>query len=508
MPIYECACGNFEVIGSKTELKERAVEGWEKFDGQSPHRPWVDAVKIKCSKCGKIISRIADVGNPWLDAGIVSFSTLVDPITKKVSYLDDRKYWQKWFPFELVCESFPGQFKNWFYSIIVMSVVLEKIAPVKTIFGYALVKDEQGEEMHKTKGNAIWFDEAAEKIGVEPMRWLYVKQNPADNLRFGYKATEETARKLLTLYNVFEFFKLYSGQDFIVNDRGRVKVEHILDRWIISKLNLLIKKATESLDKYNPAAASLAIEDFFINDLSLWYLRRSRQRFQRPQNKEEKRAGQETLYFVLLNLAKLIAPMMPFLAEEIYHELKTPCESVHLESWPRFDEKLVDSRIVEQMDLARKICENGHRLRAAAGIKVRQPLSKLKIKNEKSKITDELASLIKDEVNVKEIVFDSTIQEEIELETKITPDLKDEGLLRELIRQINALRKEAKLTTKDKIRLYYQTESKNLKDIFNHFADKLKEATFSQDLLDGESKEAKIRKEIKIDGEKITLTLC
>ncbi|MBU4204723.1 class I tRNA ligase family protein, partial [Patescibacteria group bacterium] len=149
LPIFECQCGNFEVVGSKEELKKLAVAGWEKFEGHSPHRPWIDEVKIKCSKCGELVSRISDVGNPWLDAGIVPFSTM--------GYYQNRDYWKKWFPIELVCESFPGQFKNWFYSIIVMSVVLENISPVKTIFGYASVRDEKGEEMHKSKGNAIWF---------------------------------------------------------------------------------------------------------------------------------------------------------------------------------------------------------------------------------------------------------------------------------------------------------------------------------------------------------------
>ncbi|MGB9637495.1 MAG: class I tRNA ligase family protein, partial [Microgenomates group bacterium] len=187
LPIWECTeCGNFEVIGSKEELEKKAVEGFEEFAGHTPHRPWVDKVKIKCSKCGKIVSRVPDVGNPWLDAGIVPYSTLIDPKTKKVSYLTDKKYWQEWFPADFITECFPGQFKNWFYSILAMSTVLEGKSPFKVLLGHALVRDEKGEEMHKTKGNAIWFDEAAEKMGVDVMRWMYVRQNPELNLNFGY----------------------------------------------------------------------------------------------------------------------------------------------------------------------------------------------------------------------------------------------------------------------------------------------------------------------------------
>ncbi|MCH2312272.1 MAG: class I tRNA ligase family protein, partial [SAR202 cluster bacterium] len=165
LPIYKCECGNFDVIGSEKELKQRAVSGWSKFDGKTPHRPWIDFVEIECSLCGKQISRIKDVGNPWLDAGIVPFSTL--------GYRNDRDNWKEWFPADWISESFPGQFRNWFYSLLTMSTVLENIEPTKAIFSYALMRDEKGAEMHKSKGNAIWFEDAAEKMGVDAMRWLY-----------------------------------------------------------------------------------------------------------------------------------------------------------------------------------------------------------------------------------------------------------------------------------------------------------------------------------------------
>ena len=193
LPIYKCVCGHVDVLGSETELKERAVEGWEEFEGHSPHRPWVDAVKIRCSQCGEVVSRIKDVGNPWLDAGIVPFSTLVDRKTGNVSYLaDDKSYWREWFPADWISESFPGQFRNWFYSLLTMSTaLLENQEPFRSVFSYALMRDEKGEEMHKSKGNALEFVEAAERMGVDAIRWVFVRHNPAQNLSFGYGTADE-----------------------------------------------------------------------------------------------------------------------------------------------------------------------------------------------------------------------------------------------------------------------------------------------------------------------------
>ena len=190
LPIFECACGWFDVIGSRDELKERAVAGWDEFDGHTPHRPHIDAVRVKCGKCGKEAPRIKDVGNPWLDAGIVAYST--------VNYSTDREYWAKWIPADLVTECFPGQFRNWFYAMLAMSTMMENVPPFKTLLGHALVRDEKGEEMHKSSGNAIWFEHAAEKMGVDVMRWIFCRQDPASNLNFGYGIGKQLER---TVFN-------------------------------------------------------------------------------------------------------------------------------------------------------------------------------------------------------------------------------------------------------------------------------------------------------------------
>lgn len=505
LPVFECKeCGNFEVIGSKKELKERAVEGWENFEGHTPHRPWVDEVKIKCSKCGAVVSRIKDVGNPWLDAGIVPFSTMVDPKTKELSYAADKKYWKEWFPAQFICESFPGQFKNWFYSLLVMSVVLEDANPTETIFGYASVHDEKDEEMHKSKGNAIWFDDAVEKIGADPMRWMYMRQNPAENLRFGYNAADEIKRKLLTLYNSIEFFHTYADKK-----EASSESKNILDRWIVSRLNSLIEKMTQNLNEFNAMSATLAAEDFFINDLSLWYIRRSRKRFQNPSDEKEKNEAVGTLYGVLLNFLKLIAPVMPFFAEENYQKLREAAmpESIHLVDWPKAG-KLIDEKLEEGMAKVREIVTQALAERAKAGIKVRQPLLSLKLKNSKIKIDEELLDLIKDEVNVKEILFDDKIGSEVKLDLDITPELREEGLIREIIRNIQGMRKEANLKPKDQIKVEYQGTGELASILENNREGVIKEAKVKELSVGGESGQAfDTEKTMEADGQKLLLKI-
>ena len=191
LPIWVCSkCSHFEVIGGKEELKAKATDGWKGFEGHTPHRPWIDEVKIECEKCGSGMDRISDVGNPWLDAGIVSFSTVSKDNKSEPLYLTDKKEFEKWYPADFITESFPGQFKNWFYSLLAMSTVLEGKQPFKNVLGFATLLGEDGRAMHKSWGNAVEFNEGADKIGVDVMRWMYVRQNPTDNLLFGYHVAD------------------------------------------------------------------------------------------------------------------------------------------------------------------------------------------------------------------------------------------------------------------------------------------------------------------------------
>jgi len=438
LPIWECGkCGKFTVIEGKEELKKMTVSGWEKFSGHSPHRPWIDEVKIKCS-CGETVSRIPDVGNPWLDAGIVSFSTMP----------------KEWFPADFITESFPGQFKNWFYSLLAMATILEDKAPSRTVLGFATLLAEDGRPMHKSLGNAIEFNEGADKIGVDVMRWMYVTQNPADNLLFGYHKADEVRRRFhLILWNIYNFFVAYANIDKFKSQkspaspseagRAKVKSQNVLDRWILSRLNQLIQAITKSLEDYDAFTASHVIEDF-VNDLSTWYVRRSRDRVGPT--------VYATLYEVLVTLTKLLAPFTPFLAEEIYKNL-TGKESVHLEDWPKAGE--IDKEIDKDMDIVRKICELGHAARKEAKIKVRQPLGKCQISNVKFQISNDLVQLIKDELNVKKVEFKTGKGElKVELDTKMIPELKREGEAREFVRQIQELRKKEGCALDEKIEVF------------------------------------------------------
>lgn len=454
LPIYECKkCGNFEVIGSEEELKERAVEGWDKFEGHTPHKPYIDEVKIKCSECGEIVSRIDDVGNVWLDAGIVPFSTLTDPKTGKVSYMTDKKYWQEWFPINFITESFPGQFKNWFYSMIAVSTVLEKTNPFETVLGYASMLGEDGRMMHKSWGNSIEFNEGADKIGVDVMRWMFFAQDPEQNILFGYKKADEVRRKFhLMLWNIYNFFVTYANIDGFEGKGERMKgEENILDRWILSRLNNTLKLVTEELVRFKSEPAALSIESF-VNDLSLWYVRRSRDRVGADvDNKTDKNSFYSTMYEVLVTLSKTLAPVMPFIPDEIYTNL-TGEESVHLADWAEVNEKTIDVELEKEMQAAREIVEKALSQRKLAGIKVRQPLQELIIKNQQLRIRDEVLALIKDEVNIKSInITEGKGELEVELDNQISDVLKAEGEAREIVRQIQEERKKLGTSLTEKV---------------------------------------------------------
>jgi len=431
LPIYECKCGHFEVIGGKEELESRAVAGWDKFSGNSPHKPWIDEVKIKCKKCDSVISRINDVGNVWLDAGIVSFSTLP----------------KDWFPADFITESSPGQFKNWFYSLIAMSTVLAKQNPFKTVLGFASLLAEDGRAMHKSWGNAIEFTQGADKMGADVMRWIYARQQPTDNLLFGYKKADEARRQFhLMVWNIYNYFVTYANLD---NFDPKLKIENgkltILDKWVLARLNQTINSVTLSLDNFDAFGASHAIEDF-VNDLSLWYVRRSRSR-------DDRAVVNDTLYQVLVTLCKLMAPILPYITEEMYQNL-TREESVHLANWPTHQKlKGSDLKLIEDMKQVRKLVEAGLAARKAVNVKVRQPLRKI-IFNTQCSMSDELLQLIKDELNIKNIEFDKNQEQLAVLDLDLDEELIEEGKLRELIRSVQNARKEAGARLNQHIILY------------------------------------------------------
>jgi len=422
LPIYECACENFDVLGGREELKSRAVEGWEVFEGHSPHRPHIDAVNIACSKCGSRVMRIPDVGNPWLDAGIVPYST-VRPTQERNDptrgYPFDRSYWSEWFPADFITESFPGQFRNWFYAILAMSTVLEKKSPFKKLLGFATLKDEHGEEMHKSKGNAIWSDEAAEKMGAEVMRWLFAGHNPELNLNFGFATGEEVKRKLLTLWNVYSFFVTYAEIDgFKPGGKSNPpQARPVLDRWILSRLHGLARDGGRHYEAFDTVAIVRQAEAF-LEALSTWYVRRSRRRFWKSEDDQDKRMAYETLYECLVVLIKLLAPILPFLTEEMYQNLVRSVdagapESVHHCEFPVSDQSLIAPQLEEAMAFVRRVVALARSLRNDRQVKVRQPLPMLVVRAE-SEVEREALSLlgeiVKEELNVKSLEVRPTLE--------------------------------------------------------------------------------------------------
>jgi isoleucyl-tRNA synthetase len=409
LPIYDCsACGHIEVIGGREELRRRAVEGWDVLEGHTPHRPYVDAVRIACSSCGAVVERIKDVGNPWLDAGIVPFSTM--------HYREDPDYWAKWFPADFITESFPGQFRNWFYAMLAMSTVLRREPPFLTIFGYATLFGEDGRPMHKSWGNAIEFDEAAERMGVDVMRWMYVNARPEDNILFGWHAADEARRQLLVLWNVYAFFVTYARiagwaptRDL---DDGLAPEDGLpaLDRWILSRSAGLAEGVARELGDYDAAAAGRLI-GAYIDDLSTWYLRRSRDRMRAGAAPDDQRQAFATLHASLVALSRILAPILPFLAESMYQNLVVSVlpaapDSIHLTRWPAAAlEVHRDEALERAMATARRAVELARNLRASAGIRVRQPIARmwLAVPGSDLRELEPLLDLLRDELNVKAI---------------------------------------------------------------------------------------------------------
>ena len=426
LPIWVFEDGSFFVVGSKEELAELAVEGFDSFSNHSPHRPWIDKVKIKHPKTGLIGLRVKDVGNPWLDAGIVPFSTL--------NYNTDRKYWEKWFPGDFVVECFPGQFRNWFYSLLAMSAEMEGKAPFKTLLGHALVKDENGREMHKSWGNAIWFDDAAEKMGVDVMRWMYSLQNVEQNLLFGYGAADEVRKKLITLWNVYSFYATYAAVDGFDPIKNPFKWDNlsVLDQWVIAKTHLLIQNADQSLDTFR-ADAFMKNFEMYLEDLSNWYIRRNRRRFWKSEDDEDKKAAYATLYHVLENVIKIIAPVLPFVSDSIYQNLirnsdSNSLESVHLCDFPRSNKEYINMGLIKNVDALKKSVELGRSARNTSDVRIRQPLSKALFAVEDDKVSKFILDnqdIVLDELNVKSL--ERITESDQLIDYKIKPNLRTLG---------------------------------------------------------------------------------
>ncbi|MEK6918787.1 MAG: isoleucine--tRNA ligase [Nanoarchaeota archaeon] len=472
LPIWECECGHTEVVGSLEELKEKAINKKKVDELPEIHRPWIDEIKIKCEKCGKESERIKDVGDAWLDAGIVMFSTL--------NYLKDKKYWGEWYPADFITENMPGQQRGWFNAIMWAGITLSEKAPFKTILGYESLRDEKGEEMHKSKGNAIWFDDAAEKIGADPMRMLYMLQDPGQELKFGYGALKEPQNNLNILYNL--------GKLVENSPKGELRIE---DKWIMSKFSTLTEKVTEELENLHPHLAMRALQNFWLNDLSRGYIQMIRERLS-----ENDLAAKTVIKEIYLGLLKLLSPIIPFTTERVWQELRerktVSEESVHLCDWPKSNPKLVDIGLEGRFENIMTIIEAGMRERDRAQIGLKWPLKTLDI-TAKFNIDEEMIEVIKRQLNVKEVVAEKEKNSEelsLQFDTKMTPILEAEGFAREISRGVQAERKKTGLVKTDIINLEVVVPEKLAKNIVK-FEKSIKERTNAKEIEISDEKSIK-----------------
>ncbi len=604
LPIWECdACGNFEVIGSDDELKDRASGGLDVLGDHTPHRPYIDAVTVPCSKCGTSMNRVRDVGNPWLDAGIVPFSTL--------SYRKDPGFWKQWYPADWISESFPGQFRNWFYSLLAMATVMEGTPPFMENFGYALLLGPDGDPMHKSSGNMIEFNEAADLMGVDTMRWLFCSHKPENDLIFAYAKPENDPQSgvrtgadvrkefIIPLWNVYSFFANYARLDgwqptgeFDPNypEGPTPQSDNLLDKWILARLNQAVERAGASIDASDFMSATMVAEAF-LDDFSNWYVRRSRRRFWKSEHDTDKNTAYATMYHVLVKFAKTLAPFIPFIAEVIYQNLVRSVrpeayESIHHTAWPHVDTSISDDDLLEQMSLARRVASLGLSARANANLKVRQPLSKVLVHTGKAVMRPELVETVLDELNVKQFEFveqeDALVNykvlpdnkllgpkfgakfpevkaalmhadpswvasnvnagiavkldvagETVELapetilvsteplpglavasdkyltvgiDATLTPELKSEGLAREVVRRVQDMRKNAGFNIEDRITTCYQAQGV-LVDVFITWGEYIAAETLTTRLLDAPPIEGAYAEEHTLEGEKLLLAV-
>jgi isoleucyl-tRNA synthetase len=408
---------------------------------------------------------VPEVIDCWFDSGAMPFGQahwpFAWPQTQNSKVKSQKLSPPKLFPADYIAEGI-DQTRGWFYTLLAISTLLGFGPPYKNVISLGHVLDEKGEKMSKSKGNVVDPWEMIKKYGTDSIRWYFFTINhPADPKLFSEKDIKESFRKfILTFWNCFVFFKTYKAK---VTNFEIKKPKSQLDKWIISRIQNLILKVTEDLEKYEITDAARAIEKFVIEDLSLWYIRRKRPIFQRPKNKIELKEATKVLGYLISTLVKLIAPFCPFFAEYIWQKIneeKGKIISVHLQDWPKVKRELIDRDLEEKMEITREIVKEALAERAKSKIKVRQPLSKLQISNKELKKEKELLELIKEEVNVKEIVFG----EKFELDKEITPQLKEEGIVREVVRHIQVARKEMGFERKDKVVVEFKAEGE-LRDL-------------------------------------------
>ena len=433
LPIWKCPCGKEKIIGSVEELKKEAIKfPKEKID---LHKPWIDKIKLKC-QCGKEMTRISDVIDCWYDSGSAFFAQFHYPF-------ENKKEFEKRFPYDYIAEAI-DQTRGWFYTMHILAGILFDTSAYKNCICAGHIVDDKGEKMSKSKGNIIKPRDILDKTGVDAVRLQFFTSDAGSQKRFSYELMKESVIGFLNvLYNCHSFYNQLDSK------KGSIKIE---DKWILSKLNNLIKDVSQDLNNYELSKPFDKINNFVINNFSRGYIKMTRDR----------EDTKEIVGKVLKNISLLLAPFAPYISEYIYKDFSK--KSVHLSEWPKHDEKKINLELEKEMELTMKVIEGGLSERDKAQIGLKWPLQKAKIYGKDVDIDDELINILKSQLNVKEVIIEDGEELKVELDIKITPELESEGYARELARQVQEFRKKLGLNKKELIELYI-TSSDDFKDI-------------------------------------------
>ncbi len=525
LPIWGCEkCGSFECVGSIEELGEKpGVTGLTQ--PLDIHRPYIDRVSFSCGKCGGDMKRTPEVMDCWFDSGSMPFAQLHYPFENKDLF--DKEVGIADFISEGV-----DQTRGWFYSLHAISTLLFDRPCYRNCICLELVLDAQGKKMSKSKGNVVAPMDVVMKHGADALRWYcYTSAPPGMVRRFDTAMVADVTRRfLLTLWNVYSFFVTYANIDKYVPDLSKTVTElPEIDRWLLSELNQLVKDVDNEMENYNPTSAGRRIEEF-VDDLSNWYVRRSRRRFWKSENDTDKLSAYNTLYHCLVTVAKLLALFTPFVAEEMYRTLvcsvaKDAPESIHLVDFPVADESKIDRDLSLDVQLAMRVSSLGRAARSKAGIKVRQPLAKVVVRVPSARLTIttyaptvEIRAQVLEELNVKAIEFVETLDElnkpgfvtstegevGVAVPTEIPPELAAEGLAREIVHRLQTMRRSAGFEIADYITTFYQGDE-YVRQVMTDFADYLKQETLSRQLIEGVSAEGAYAETHKLSGHTIVL---
>lgn len=545
LPIWSCAdCGHRECIGSRADLRKLAMDRAAVDALDDYHRPYIDRIELKCESCGRAMKRTPELMDVWLDSGAMPFAQWHYPFENKEEF-------ERMYPADYICEAV-DQTRGWFYTLHAEAVLLNSVMPgvFKQPYSYANVictghiQDEKGRKMSKSVGNVVDAWTVIDQSGADALRWyLFTATRPGDARRFSPQLVQESLRRFfLTYWNTYSFFVTYANLDDFDPTKNGPGTTTELDRWVLSELNALVQKVTDGLENYDPTTTGRAIQDF-VDDLSNWYVRRSRRRFWKGEVDEDKTAAYQTLYTCLVTVAKLLAPYTPFVAEAVYQNLvrsvdKEASESVHLAEWPAADASAIDQALMADTRLVMRISSLARAARQKAQMKVRQPLASAMafVQSSAQKTSlERLAEQVIEESNIKELrvvalaeEFTETYERPADLlrvageghaiaeddagyavaiDTRITPDLADEGLARELVHRIQGLRKSAGLEIEDRIAVYF-SGSERVREVFARHADEVKGETLANELVEGEPPDGATSETTKIEGGEVTLAVA